>query len=61
MKYRVLRVAAELSIPVTIRRVPGGLVFWRSTDEDLHQATEIAWRLQTPQRQDQARHGRRRT
>ena len=36
MKNRILRVAAELGIPVTIRRVPGGLLFWRSTDEDLH-------------------------
>jgi hypothetical protein len=30
MKNRILRVAAELNIPVTIRRVPGGLLFWRS-------------------------------
>ena len=41
MKNRILRVAAELGIPVTIRRVPGGLIFWRSTDEDLQQAQEI--------------------
>jgi hypothetical protein len=27
MKNRILRVAAELGIPVTIRRVPGGLLF----------------------------------
>jgi hypothetical protein len=27
MKNRLLRVAAELNIPVTIRRVPGGLLF----------------------------------
>lgn len=33
-KNRILRVAAELGIPVTIRSVPGGLIFWRSTDED---------------------------
>jgi hypothetical protein len=36
MKNRILRVAAELGVPVTIRRVPGGLIFWRSTDEDIH-------------------------
>jgi hypothetical protein len=29
MKNRILRVAAALGIPVTIRRVPGGLLFWR--------------------------------
>ena len=42
MKNRILRVAAELGVPVTIRKVPGGLIFWRSTDEDLQQAQEIA-------------------
>src|SRR5258707_144195 len=47
MKNRILRVAAELGVPVTIRRVPGGLIFWRSTDEDLQQAREIAARLQS--------------
>jgi len=50
MKNRILRIAAERSIPVTIRRVPGGLIFWRSTDEDLTQAKEVAQRLQ-PARQ----------
>ena len=38
MKNRIQRVATELGIPVTIRRVSGGLLFWRSTDEDLQQA-----------------------
>ena len=47
MKNRILRVAAEHAIPVTIRRVPGGLVFWRSTDKDLQQAQQIATRLQS--------------
>ena len=47
MKARILRVAAELNISVTIRRVPGGLLFWRSTDEDLQQAKEVGARLQT--------------
>jgi hypothetical protein len=47
MKNRILRVAAELGIPVTVRKVPGGLIFWRSTDEDLQQAQEIAARLQS--------------
>jgi hypothetical protein len=42
MKNRILCVAAALGIPVTVRRVPGGLLFWRSIDEDLQQATEVA-------------------
>ena len=61
MKNRILRVAAELSMPLTIRRVPGGLLFWRSTDEDLQQAKEVSARLQTAQQRPQARpRGRRR-
>ena len=50
MKNRILRVAAELKTQVTVHRVPGGLLFWRSTDEDLQQAREIAQRLQGAQR-----------
>jgi hypothetical protein len=60
MKNRILRVAAELGIPVTIRKVPRGLLFWRSTDEDVQQAKEVAQRLQTAQRGRQGRPGRRR-
>jgi precorrin-4 methylase len=45
MKNRILRVAAELGVPVTVRKVPGGLIFWRSSEEDLQQAQEIASRL----------------
>ena len=59
MKNPILRVAAELGIPVTIRRVPGGLLFWRSSDADIHQALEVANRLHTAQRR-QTRQGRRR-
>ena len=47
MKNRLLRVAIEIKVPVTVRRVPGGLVFWRSTDEDVQQAKEVAQRLPT--------------
>ena len=47
MKNCILRVAAELNIPVTVRKVPGGLIFWRSTDDDLQQAQEIVTRLQS--------------
>jgi hypothetical protein len=58
MKNRIRSVAVELNIPVTIRRVPGGLPFWRSTDEDVQQAREVGARLQTAQRGGQARPGR---
>jgi hypothetical protein len=60
MKNRIVRVATELGIPVTVRKVPGGLLFWRSTDEDVQQAKDVAARLQTAQRGRQARRGRRR-
>jgi hypothetical protein len=50
MKNRILRVAGELKIPVTIRRVPGGILFWHSTGEDLTQAQEVAQRLQSARR-----------
>jgi hypothetical protein len=55
MKNRIRSVAAELGIPVTIRRVPGGLLFWRSTDEDIQLAKEVGARLQTAQRRPQTR------
>jgi hypothetical protein len=60
MKNRILRVAAELRIPVTVRKIPGGLLFWRSTDEDVQQAKEVASRLQNGQRGRGSRPGRRR-
>ena len=47
-------------IPVTIRKVPGGLLFWRSTEEDVQQAKEVADRLQSAQRGRRGRPGRRR-
>jgi hypothetical protein len=56
-------IARDLQVPVTVRRVPGGVIFWRSSMEDLQQAQEIADRLQpsrqrgktTPQRPDRKR------
>jgi hypothetical protein len=60
MKNRILRVAGELKVPVTIRKVPGSLLFWRSTDEDLTQANAVASRLQTARRGRKTRPGRRR-
>jgi hypothetical protein len=44
VKNRILRVAAELNVPVTVRRVLGGLLFRRSTDQDLKQAKEVSMR-----------------
>ena len=60
MKNRLLRVAAELNTPVTVRRVPGGLLFWRSTDEDAKQAKEVAGRLRATRSKGQTRSSRRR-
>ena len=59
MKNRILRVASELRVRVTVRRVPGGLLFWRSTDEDIKQAKEVAERLQAALRgRSRTRRGR---
>ena len=67
MKNRILRVAAEINVLVTIRKVPGGLLFWRSTEEDRQQAQETASRLRgrrqqqtTPRPQTRPRGRRRR-
>ena len=60
MKNRILRVASELHLSVTVRKIPGGLLFWRSTDEDIQQAKEVAGRLQSAQRGRRGRPGRRR-
>jgi hypothetical protein len=61
LKNRIRRVAAEIKVPVTIRKVPGGLLFWRSTDEDVQQAKELGARLQSTRQPRQAtRRGRRR-
>jgi hypothetical protein len=60
MKNRILRVAGELKTPLTIRKVPGGLLFWRSTAEDLEQAKAVAQRLQPARRKGQSHVNRRR-
>src|SRR4029450_2556244 len=61
MKNYILRIARELDVPVTVRKVPGGVIFWRASEEDLQQAQETASRLQTGQRRPQTRpRGRRR-
>jgi hypothetical protein len=59
MKNYLLCIARELNVPITVRRVPGGVIFWRSSEEDLQQAQETASRLQTGQRQGRAHRGRR--
>jgi hypothetical protein len=60
MKNRLLRIAAELNTPITVRRIPGGLLFWRSAAEDLEQAKAVAQRLQPARRKGRARPGQRR-
>jgi hypothetical protein len=50
MKNYLLHIARERNVPITIRRVPSGLLFWRSSAEDQQQARKIADRLQ-PSRQ----------
>jgi hypothetical protein len=47
MNNDILRMAAELGIPLTVRRIPGGVIFWRSSAEDLQQAQEAASRRHT--------------
>ena len=55
MKNYICRMARDLNVPVTVRRMPGGVIFWRSSEEDLQQAQETASRLQTGQRRPQTR------
>jgi len=54
MKRYLVRIARGLNVPVTVRRVSGGLLFWRSSDEDLQQAREAASRLQAARQQQTA-------
>lgn len=61
MKNYLLRLARELNVSVTVRRVSGGVIFWRSSDEDVQQAQEIAQRLQSAQRKPRRQPGRRRS
>jgi hypothetical protein len=54
MKRYLLRIARELDVPVTVRRVPAGVIFWRSSDEDMQQAQETASRLRGRRQQETA-------
>jgi hypothetical protein len=61
MRNYILRIARDLNVPVTVRRVAGGLLFWRSSDEDRQQAQEVGKRLQgTRHKRSRAKGGRRR-
>jgi len=55
MKRYLLHIARELQVRVTVRRLPGGVIFWRSTNEDIQQATEVGARLQTTRQKPPAR------
>ena len=55
MKRYLQAIARELNVPVTVRRVSGGVIFWRSSEEDLQQAQETASRLRCGQRRPQSR------
>src|SRR5215510_4570692 len=62
MKNYLLRIARELNVPVTVRKVPGGVLFWRSSDEDRQQAEEVGKRIQGMRhKRSRARGGRPRT
>jgi hypothetical protein len=61
MKNRILRLATERGIPVTLRKIPGGPLCWRSTDGDLYQAKDVAQRRRTGQRTSRPHPGRWRT
>jgi hypothetical protein len=54
MKNCIHRRAAKLGMPVTVRTIPGGLLFWRSTAEDLHQVQQVVARLQSARQPPQA-------
>jgi hypothetical protein len=59
MKSYLLRLARELGVPVTVRKVPGGVVFWRATEEDQAQAQASGQRLRgTKPKPQAARRGR---
>ena len=51
MRRYIQRMAHELGIPVTIRRVAGGVIFWRATEEERQQAQAVASRLQSARQQ----------
>jgi hypothetical protein len=55
MTRYIRAIAHDLNVPVTVRRLPSGVIFWRSSEEDLQQAQEAASRLRRGQRGQQTR------
>jgi hypothetical protein len=54
MKNYLLRLARELNVPVTVRKVPGGVVFWQATEEDQEHAQAVGRRLRGTKPKPQA-------
>jgi hypothetical protein len=54
MKNDLLNIARELNVPITVRRVSGGVIFWRSSNEYIQQAQETASRLRGRRQQETA-------
>jgi hypothetical protein len=50
MRRYIQRIAHELTIPVTVRCVVGGVIFWRTTEAKKQQAQDVAGQLQRAQR-----------
>jgi hypothetical protein len=55
--HALKRVTAGLKMPVTVRKVPGGLLFWRSTDDDRQQAQDVVQWSQTARSKGRSRLG----
>jgi hypothetical protein len=60
IENQITRVTADLGIPSTIRRVPGGLLIRRSTREDLKPAKGASQRFRTTRHKSRSRPGTRR-
>jgi hypothetical protein len=54
MQNRVLRLAAELGTPATVRKVLAALLLWRSADEDFQRVHEVAAQVQSARQPQQA-------
>ena len=54
MKNYLLHIARELNMPIMVRKVPGGVVFWRATEEDQAHAQAIGQRLRGTRPKPQA-------
>ena len=54
MKRALQAIARELNIPVTVRRVPGGLMCWRARAEDREHSHDVATRRPSTQQHQPA-------